>query len=49
MVKIATGDEWSEVMMAVAKDYSILNQCMDSPGYTDYIANEMQTNGCGSF
>jgi hypothetical protein len=29
------------------RDRSVIFDCMDSPDYTDYVANGKETNGCG--
>lgn len=49
LIKIATGDGWSDVLNTLSKGYSITNQCVMNPTYNDYRNNGFTTVGCGDF
>ena len=49
LIKIATGDGWSDVLNAVSRGYSITNQCIVNPTYNDFKNNGYVSIGCGDF
>ena len=36
---VATGDNWSNIMLASVRHYSVDFQCVENPTYNDYVEN----------
>ena len=47
-MRCSTGEAWNSVMMDAARPRSILFQCNPEADYYSILANNMQTDGCGS-
>jgi hypothetical protein len=45
---VATGDAWSDIMLATMKTKDYLYDCLEEPGYGDYVKAGFSTVGCGS-
>mmetsp|Transcript_42176 Transcript_42176/g.40416 ORF Transcript_42176/g.40416 Transcript_42176/m.40416 type:complete len:80 (+) Transcript_42176:1676-1915(+) len=48
MFVVATGDGWGFIMNSSLLTNSLLETCLESPSYSDFVANGYQTIGCGN-
>ena len=39
LIKLATGDGWTDMLQALIKKNSLMNQCIDNPSYSDLVRN----------
>ena len=46
-MRITTGEGWNKLMFSVSRKRSIFYECISSPTYEDYAANNFVTIGCG--
>lgn len=49
LIRVATGENWNDLLDAVGMGYTITNQCIENATYNDYVDNGYQTVGCGNF
>lgn len=48
LIRVTTGENWNELLVALSQENSIDFQCIDSPSYDDYKNNNYETIGCGN-
>ena len=48
LLSISTGDKWSTTMASFTHSKGPNYECIDDPGYEDYIENGKRNVGCGS-
>merc|ERR1712241_961413 len=47
LLRVATGENWNDLMYALGSEYSIQHQCIDRPTYADYVEAGFEPVGCG--
>lgn len=48
LIRVATGENWNEVMNALSRESSLDYPCIENPTYEDLVANGMEPVGCGN-
>jgi len=49
LIRMATGENWNDLMDIIGQPYTISNQCVNNPTYADYVAAGNKTVGCGDY
>jgi hypothetical protein len=47
LIRLSTGESWTDLMHALSQQYSAMFQCIDNPSYQDYVDNKSEPIGCG--
>ncbi len=48
LFRVATGENWQDLMEALRKEDQVLFQCVEEPSYSEYAAAGYETLGCGA-
>ena len=49
LIRLLTGEAWNDLMNGLSLPYSITHQCIDSPTYGEFAANDYKPVGCGNY
>lgn len=48
MFRVATGENWHDLMHSLSRSNHVYYQCLESQTYQDYLLNNKQPQGCGT-